>query len=364
MRSWNLDYVEKYNIWQILNYLSKNELSIELENRKSGTIILWENLDRIIYDENKNLITSIKFYEVIRDVEHHLAMYFHRFLETGRLKIWLNDQLITPWDPFLKDEKATQSFPSEYYADGRVKITGYVLPHASKITAEKWDIGNGIYGWTAQQGFYIYRKERLLVAGDWLQIFKKHEHTKLARVMVEIDSSLDFAWQLDIRKSRAVPPKMFADELKRYSIEIINLAVNVFKYRGKQKQRKSGRSTFAFVWITREDSGRDYFKINRAHPIVRSVKAKLSKKNELEILLKLLETTLPVPAIVLNENQNSDQPSSAGIPIDDSDMIEMMQYTFEKLIGDGFSPKKAIEELYFIEPFSNFSHLIENLKYE
>lgn len=45
----------------------------------------------------------------------------------------------------------------------------------------------GPEGWTAQQGFYIYRNERLLVAGSWLGLgtgrsWTKDEAHRLARI--------------------------------------------------------------------------------------------------------------------------------------------------------------------------------------
>jgi hypothetical protein len=363
VRSWNLDYVEKYNEWQILNYVSDEQFREKLAGQPSGTTVIWEHPDRIIYDQEKNLISESKFYEVVRETEQHLAMVFHRFLETGRLKIWLNNQSVSPWDPFLRTEPATQTFPTESFSDDQIKITGYVLPHASKIPAETWKRAAGINDWNAQQGFYIYRKDRMLVAGDWLQLFRKEDSTRLARIMIDINASLDFSWQLDIRKSRAIPPKMFRDELKRYAAGVRKIAVDVFKHRGKQKQRLSGRSHFEFAWITEEDNGREHFRINRNHPLVRSVSEKLqTKKGELEKLLKLLEVTLPVPAIVLNESLHADNPADSGLPVKDSEILDLMKSAYKQLLEDGLTSQKAREELYFIDPFSNYPHLVEQLE--
>jgi hypothetical protein len=38
-----------------------------------------------------------------------------------------------------------------------------------------------------------------------------------------------------------------------------------------------------------------------------------------------------------------------------------MKAVYNKLISEGFSPQKAKEELYFIDPFSNYPHLTEQL---
>jgi hypothetical protein len=362
-RAWDLNYVEKKKKWQIIKYLSDPRLPDILNDQQSGTIVSWELLDRIVFDQDKQIITQKKFWEAVREVEQHLSMVFHRFIEKKKLIIWLNGLALGSWNPFMTDEPATQSFPAESYDKGRILITGFVLPHVTKINAEKWNTAAGSYGWTAQQGFYIYRKDRILLAGDWLGLFKKDEHTRLARIMVEIDSDLDFSWQIDIRKSRAIPPKMFQDVLKRYGAEVRKHAIDVFRHRGKQKQRKTGRSNFEFAWITYEENGREYFKINRNHPLVRILfDTSETVNSEVERLLRLLEVTLPVPAIVLNESQHNDKPSDAGIPVSDNEIFTLMKAAYKKLIADGISRQKAIEELFFIDPFSNYPHLVEQLK--
>jgi hypothetical protein len=362
VRAWNLDYVEAYKIWQILDYLSNEEFRTLLKDQNSGAIVIWEHLDKIVFDQDGHIISESKFFETIREVEQHLGMVFHRFIETGRLKLKINGQAVVPWDPFLKSEKAAQSFPAEYFAGRKVKVIGYVLPHASKIDAETASRGAGINGWNAQQGFYIYRKDRLLVAGDWLQMFPKKEYMRLARIMIEIDASLDFSWQLDIRKSRAIPPKMLRTELKQYASEIIKLATEVFSHRGRQKLRKADRPEFEFAWVTYEKDGREYYRINRSHPLVRTVleQGKSSKK-EIEQLLKLLEITLPIPAIVLNESRYSDQAGEEKPPVKDTDVLEMMKTVYHRLLNEGYSKKRAREELFYIDPFSDFPHLVESL---
>ncbi|OQP61903.1 hypothetical protein A3860_29855 [Niastella vici] len=362
LRAWHLDYVEHYNIWEIIEYISMPELKDLLKNKSKGTLVVWENLDRIIYDQNGHLITQRKFLEAVREIEHHLSMVFHRFLESGKIKLFINEQPVSAWDPFLRKERATQSFPTETFMQGKICITGYVLPHPSKTTAEVWNAAAGTEGWNASQGFYIYRKDRMLLAGDWLGLLKKQEFTRLARIMIDIDAELDFAWQLDIRKSRAIPPKMFQDDLKRYALEITKSAIDVYKHRGKQKQRKAGRSHFEFAWMTVEENGREYYRVNRNHPLVRSMAEKMgTKKSDLEKLLKLLEITLPVPAIVLSESQHADKPAESGTPSNDSEVAELMKATYKQLLQDKHTRSKALEELYFIDPFSNYPHLIESL---
>jgi len=361
-RGWDLDLVERKKAWFTNHYLSDPEILAPLSSMANGTIILWQLLDRMVLDQNDQVISHRKFLELIREVEGHLSMVFHRFIEKNKLTIWLNQTPIKAWNPFFPDLTGNQSFPCEGYNQGQVSLTGYVLPHATKMSAEKWKEAGGIRGWTAQQGFYIYRKDRILLAGDWLGLFRKDEHTKLARIMVEIDSSLDFSWQIDIRKSRAIPPKMFQDKLKRYGEEVRSRAIEVFRHRGKQRQRNAGQSSYELGWIAYEQDNREYFKVNRKHPLVRLLLDNpVLIKADIEKMLKMLEMTLPIPAIVLSESQRGDSPSSGGLPVRDDEVLAMMKLSYQKIKSDGLSHENALNELLFIEPFSNYPHLIEQL---
>ena len=65
-------------------------------------------LDLTTYVRGGNFTTRL------RAVEEHIAMVFHRFMvQRNSISIWLNGQLVKPWDPFLADEAATQRLSSE-----------------------------------------------------------------------------------------------------------------------------------------------------------------------------------------------------------------------------------------------------------
>ena len=362
-RGWDLDLVEKNNEWRIFKYLDNENLIATLNQQPSGTIVLWEIIDRVIFNQNKELITTAKFWEIAKDTEEHLSVIFHRFMERKTLQIWINGEVILPVNPFMADHPATQIFPDEAFDKGLVTIQGFVLPHAGKLSREKWLQTGGSKGWTARQGFYIYRKDRILVAGDWLGIFRKDEHTRLARIMIEIDSGLDFSWQLDIRKSRAIPPRMFQQELKRYGSEVRRYATEVFRHRGKQQQLKAKRSNFEFAWLAAENNGKEIFIINRQHPLVAAVYEQSgAAAKSIDDLLKLLELTLPVPSLILNETLNGGHSADNEPSGNDREVGHLMNAVFQRLLSNGSPREKAIEDLYFIDPFSNYHHLIEQLR--
>lgn len=225
--TWDLDFVNKTGKWDLIHYLPDEEkFEKETSEMKSGTIVIWNDLDRVVKnlraDDDSNLD---KFLYIMEQVKKHLAMVFHRFIEAKKIKIYFQDMLVEAWNPFLIGETARQGFPDEPLQNGKVIVKGFVLPHKSKITEEVFKNAEGPKGWNEQQGFYIYRNERLLLAGDWLGIFRKEEHYKLARIQIDLPNSLDAEWQIDIKKSVARPPLILREQLKAYAGQVRNQAV-------------------------------------------------------------------------------------------------------------------------------------------
>lgn len=363
-RAWDLDYIQECGKWQLLDYLSSPALGESLAKASQGTIVFWEKLDRIVYGHNNKLLPIEKFLELIRESEKHLAMVFHRYIEKGKIRLFLNKRIVAAWDPFLRDEEATQVMPEEVYNDGNIVLKGYVLPYGSKISQEKYDKAAGPGGWTAQQGFYIYRKERMLITGDWLGMMRKTESTRLARIMVDIDSKLDHAWQLDIRKSRAIPPGFFREEMKRYGLAVRKVATEVYNHRGQIEKRKIiGTSGFTFAWNIEEINGRQFYKINRQHPqVLELMENPAIPKKQLKNLLLLLESTLPISAIFANESINNDRSGNTETPLEETDINEMMKAVYIRLQKQNKTEEEILEELYLIDPFGNYPHLIEALR--
>ena len=310
-RCWDLDFVAFRKKWLLLREAGKGTEPnfTRLSSLAHGTAVLWENMDRITRGQGADDAAHKRyFHSRIRAVEQHLAMIFHRFMEGKRkLNVFVNDNSVAPWDPFLKSEKATQQLADENIAHlkTRMNIVPYVLPHISKITAEKHTKAAGIRGWNLHQGFYVYRNERLLVAGDWLGLpFAKEEHFKLARIQLDIPNSLDQEWEIDVTKSKARPPDSLREDLKRIAEATRKRASEVYRHRGKVSARQSSLD-FVFVWQQKIGGGKYRYRINREHPFI---------KNRLEVggeeteqLLRLIEETVPVPLLAITNSEHPDQ---------------------------------------------------------
>jgi hypothetical protein len=354
--SWDLDFVQQKRQWLLIKRLP-DETFLSRLNTASGTIVIWNDIDRIVGNmrlgEEKDFE---KFLGLIHEVKRTTAMLFHRFIERGKVKLFFNGKAVEPWNPFLPEEPATQGFPEEAIHDGKVRVKGYVLPHRSKLSEEKFAVAEGLLGWTQQQGFYVYRNERLLLAGDWLGQFRKEEHFKLARIQIDLPNTLDKEWQIDIKKSRTRLPFSVRDQLKAYAATVRAQAVEVYRHRGKTL-RRSLNEIYQPVWQEKVFHGKRFYEINREHP---SIKVFLQESPEkVKQVFRLLEETVPIPLIALKENEN---PDSFKRPFEepDRDLNELAKTIYKSLrrVHDE-SQAKAI--LLMTEPFSENPELIESL---
>lgn len=248
VRVWDLATVLKTDDWIVDDELAPEEeaLVAPLADVASGTIVLWRRLDRLVgeaqVDDEKS---RLDFQRTAREVEGHVAMVFHRYLEGSRprLRIFVNgnsDEFrIRPWDPFCTTHSATQQMPEvrRGSADGFIQLQGFVLPHKDRFEADDYVAAGGPAGWTSQQGFYVYRNQRLLVSGSWLGLgqpkrWARDEQHKLARIRLDVPNSLDSSWSIDIKKSTAKPPLDLREWLTRHAERVRFDAREVFVHRG------------------------------------------------------------------------------------------------------------------------------------
>lgn len=358
--TWDLDFVNRSGKWELINYLPQSfENKINLSN--SGTIVIWNDIDRLVKDrhsEDKKALNN--FLIVMEQVKKHLAMVFHRFIEQGKIKIYFQDRIIKAWDPFIAREPATQGFPEEFLQNEKVIIKGFILPHKSKINEETYKDAEGAKGWNGQQGFYIYRNERLLLAGDWLGMFRKEEHYKLARIQIDLPNNLDSEWQIDIKKSIARPPIALRDQIRAYAVEVRAQAVEVYRHKGKNVKTYPGQK-FTPLWLEHKRGDKWFHRINREHSLIEKIKemAKSEPDKAIESLIRFIEETIPVKSIYIKE---AEEPEIQGKPFEGAEhepIKKMIQQIYDKLIIEGKSEEQAKAILSNLEPFNHFLHFFE-----
>lgn len=362
--TWDLDFVKQTGNWNLIKYLPDEKFEMEISKLKSGTIVIWNDIDRVVKDfkqeDNKTLDT---FLTVMMKVKNHLSMVFHRFIERKEINIFFQDEKIIAWNPFLQNEPTTQIFPKEIIQNGKVAIEGYVLPHKSKISEKQYKIAEGAKGWNEQQGFYIYRNERLLLAGDWLGLFRKEEHYKLTRIQIDLPNTLDAEWQIDIKKSVASPPLIFREQIKAYALKVRAQAVEVYRHKGKNVKPYQGQK-FVPLWIDHKRGDKWFFKINREHPLIEKIKKQANNNSvkAIDTLLKFIEETIPTKSIYIRE---SEQPEAQGKPfegIKHDDIWNLMKTIFDSLITQGKTKEEAKAVLVNLEPFNHYPEYISTIE--
>ena len=358
--TWDLDCIGN---WELIKYLPDSISADSINNLSVGTIVMWNDIDRLVkdlkFDDNNALD---KFLSVMERVKKHIAMVFHRFIESGKIKIYFQNRLIEAWDPYLKDEIASQSFPQEPLENAKVFVKGYVLPHKSKITDERFREGEGPKGWNEQQGFYIYRNERLLLAGDWLGMFRKEEHYKLARIQIDLPNSLDAEWQIDIKKSVARPPHALREQLKAYASLIRSQAIEVYRHRGRNVKILPGQK-FIPLWVDHKRGNKWFYKINRNHPLIERLKKQAITEPDkaIEILLRFIEETIPTKSIYIKEAEDEEAEGKPFEGTSHSEIINLMKQVYDSLIIQGKTDSEAKAIILNLEPFNHFPEYIINL---
>lgn len=223
MFAWDLDHIEKTNKWEILPPKESSTIqliSAPLSNH-AGTVVLWESLDRIINFKNSSgEAARKKLISMCRELETYLSMVFHKFISNEipkkNLVININGNPVQPWDPFALDEQGTKILSQIKIklvhdgSQGKIILQPYILPSKDNFSSpEAFKRLSGRAGWNQQQGFYIYRANRLIQSGGWCGLRVRDEHTKLSRIELNFSPLFDSAFKINVAKMRVqLPPQI------------------------------------------------------------------------------------------------------------------------------------------------------------
>lgn len=367
---WDLDYLANStdNGWHLLEgpHPGSEDFLESLSSGTSGTLVLWENLDRIVASGT----TVQDFLDLADRVEQHLGMVFHRFLEGSRprLKILLNGTPVGPWDPFMTDHPGKPYNPPVFTHPSRYGIEAecHVLPHKDMLAAEAFERLAGPEGWTAQQGFYVYRNERLLVSGSWLGLgagraWTKDEAHRLARIRLDIPNSADSDWKIDIRKSTARPPVYLRQWLTGLAEATRSRARRAFAHRGRPTL--IGNRQVIEAWKIERLAGGMRYRVDPEHPAVRAVLDEAGPLlSMVRAMLRVIEESVPVQRIWIDTAENRDTPRTGFDHSPPDEAREVLLVMYRNMIErKGYSPEAAREQLRATEPFHAFPALIDAL---
>nr|WP_237419294.1 ATP-binding protein [Kitasatospora sp. SID7827] len=365
-RCWDLDLVESTGEWRLLSQVDDETETILARlraGRRRGTVVLWRRLNGYAEASERDTRLQRQFYAEARRVEGHLAMVFARYLTgVGRRRLRLSGTAVKAWDPFLAHHPSVLRLPPERHPvnGGEVRIEAFVLPSAQRLTTAEHESAGGPSGWLDQQGFYVYRRDRLILAGDWLGLrgLRKEEKYNLARIAVDVPAEADVDWSVDVRKSSMVPPVALRPILERMARATRDRAADVLRHRGLVAARTHG-DPLVYPWLVNRSDGRLTCRINRSHPLVQSVlKTGGTETARVRALLRLLEETVPVATLrAMHEMDTEDDPEPFGgsTAEADVDVTEVAQQIFESLVAGGRSPDAARDRLRTLSPFDQLS---------
>ncbi|MAT05262.1 MAG: ATP-binding protein [Acidimicrobiaceae bacterium] len=367
-RCWDLDHVQRTDRWVVLTDTPHGvDLGQRLRGRP-GTVVGWNDLDRIVDDRPiSDTRARNSFYAMVDDVRLHLETVFHRFISEG-LRLSVNGTVCEPWDPFLEDHSATERLQAEVLTlttsageEHEIRVQPFVLPHNSKLDPSVHKRAGGQKGWNLQQGFYLYRRGRLIVAGDWFDRgTKPEEHHKLARVRVEFDQELDSVWALDVRKAKARPPAGLRADFVRIARATRNRGEEVYRSRGRRAVGPAPRRGHRVaLWTTDTSGSAVRYLVNREHPVVASLLDSHPEREVVDEALSLIESTLPV-AHILSQGFRDENRIEETVEMDEGIRTAAARL-FCAIISTGETVESARRIVRESQPFDVADSFIEQL---
>jgi hypothetical protein len=240
----DLDHISSTDRWEVIDPPAGSRCGVGAAHlaHEPGTVVLWENLDRVLPEHNPQGGWARRRIEHLAlRTSDYLGMVFHRYLEgtsarSGRLIISVNGEKVMPWNPFAPlEESRLELAPHSFEVAvgdlyGRVTLQRCVLPPRSQFSSmDEFERMSGPLKWNRQQGLYIYRADRLVQHGGWAGIRSVDEHTKFARASVDFETDLDALFQINVAKMRVVLPIEVKTLLERPIHELCHRADAVYR---------------------------------------------------------------------------------------------------------------------------------------
>ena len=245
-RCWDIETIKRRDKWILTTppleeYAAQLEKLANVSGEANGTVVIWEEVDRLISNSGTDY-SAQAIDHLVKEIREHLSATFGKFLiglssfsnstpgtpSHPDIKILVNGEALIGWDPtgkFLNSaqepdrvliEKSSHTVTLNSGGLSRTskfELNGYVLPNKNRMSDEELqDVRFG----NDNQGFYIYRENRLIFGGGWPhRLFSQDAHLNLLRVELNFDHELDDYFEIDIRKSKINLPLRIRNNLKQ-----------------------------------------------------------------------------------------------------------------------------------------------------
>lgn len=359
---WDLDHVAKTNKWSVLIPDPSIESIFGIEDlpQDHGTLVLWEEIDRMGVDGNDSASEN-HFTERLFSLGQHLGLVFHRFLDGDakqhkRITMNLNGSRIESRNPFNFRNQKTNRKPQETLSN-RALVNAYILPHPKSVDQSEWLAYEGDEGYVNSQGFYLYRVDRLIVWATWFGIVRKSAATKLLRVAIDIDNSNDEVWQINVLKASANLPRATRAELRNLIGNWQSGAKATYQKRERTIDTDHGLRT----WMRNETDEAIVYDINFESTYVKAVLDDIlpESREKVRKLLKIVASDLPLDLLFVDLSDHQERLDVGRLGKDLA--IEIGSNLARTFMKDGAAVTEAIERLSFMGMFATYVDEIKSV---
>lgn len=365
---WDIDDLDDWSM-ELITGRQAVKLLRSPQVSKSGTEVVWSHCDRLIDTGLKGGIDE-QLNDKITHAQKQLSLIFHRYLSgeaSGRFSIEVQGLVLKPADPFMSQHPATQTIDEEFIklrGEEKISVKPFTIPHFSKLTVEEKEILGGDEGLVRNQGFYVYRNQRLIIYGTWFRLVPHGELSQLTRVRVDLPNTLDKDWKITLDKSDAQMPVVLRTRLKELVKRFAKRSTKANKKRGTDLTIGSQEP----VWKRIAQHGRIRYQINRDHPLVWEMIAESEDTSIAREALNLIESYIPTESLIKDrESQHLDQVQAITDPEIFNALLDACFMACVRQKGAHPKLKEFLEFAKKMEPFSgqwkySESYIKNNLK--
>lgn len=281
------------------------EVSQDSIDSETGTKVIWKDL-RLVNDPAENekiLTTDVESFSNICDrVAIHLSKAFGIYIKKG-VRIFVNGDELDPWIPFeIPNGDVATVYEDSSFKIGSEKVTikAFLLPIWDHMSEGQQDYatchGNGRL--MDYEGFYVYRHDRLIVCGGWLDIpgLSSGEKFNYARVVIwyEPTAEADSYFRVNFIKNSINVPEEFAVQLIKVAKIARSKSSNSYDFKKvKRPYQRHDKTQDVHVWNVQRKEHASYFSINENHPLVRRYTEGLHEAKK-KALFDLLVREFPI----------------------------------------------------------------------
>jgi hypothetical protein len=275
----------------IENYESeskKDSLNCEEFNKEVNTLVYWDNLRKFNNYQNFNIQIDI--------VKEYLGIVFHRSIDSNKLVIRFNSEIIKSFNPFpdepgLGGLKMDESQCIVNNGNGGFKMSGFVVNPDYEKNEAKWTTKNrSLFD---LEGLYIYRNDRLIFFGGWNGIRKRTAKLKLARLKMDFNNSNDTFFLLNVDKSKV---SLFSvkKQIADYVDKLEELAHKQYYNRVISETNKNGHSSKIDIIKGGYNSKGRIIEFNNSFPLLKKLNESLDTEQSIQLkaILKIIQVTV------------------------------------------------------------------------